>query len=189
MGRKQVFWLGAAIAALLGAIWLLVFLAQLYQTVALLSPLLARLLVGLCILLLVIATVTLIHYTRLFLRPKRRQLPQAPKSKTAAAAATLDALSQQIQQIQDDVARQALAAKSQRLGSALDRRDVRIVIFGVGAAGKTSLVNAMAGDIVGEVAAPMGTTTAPEGHRLTLSDLDRDLILIDTPGIAESGVA
>lgn len=190
MGKRQIILLAtAALVLLIATIWLLTSLAQLYQTVALLSPFLARLLVGVVVLLLLVAIASLGYYGWLFLRPRRRRQPRSPKNKTEAAAATLTALDRQIRQIQDDVARQALEMRSQRLGSALDRQDIKIVIFGVGAAGKTSLINAISGDIVGETAAPMGTTQAPAGHRLTLTDLDRDLILIDTPGIAEASVA
>lgn len=191
MGRRRFLVLiAAALVLLLTSLWLLTSLAQLYQTAALLSPLLARILLGLIIAALLIGIGILVYYGYLFLRPRRsRRRSSPPRNKTEAAAATLGALEKQIQQIQDDVARRALEMRSQRLGSALDRRDVRIVVFGVGAAGKTSLINAMAGEIVGEVAAPMGTTTAPQGHRLTLTNLDRDLLLVDTPGIAEAGVA
>jgi hypothetical protein len=62
------------------------------------------------------------------------------------------------------------------------------VVFGTGSAGKTSLVNALMGRMVGKVGAPMGTTEAGETYSLKLKGLERQILITDTPGILEAGV-
>lgn len=63
------------------------------------------------------------------------------------------------------------------------------MVFGTGSAGKTSLVNAIMGRMVGQVDAPMGTTQAGETYCLRLKGLERKILITDTPGILEAGVA
>ncbi len=64
-----------------------------------------------------------------------------------------------------------------------------MVVFGTGSAGKTSIVNALIGRVVGEVGAPMGTTEVGETYSLKLKGMNRDILITDTPGILEAGVA
>jgi uncharacterized protein len=119
---------------------------------------------------------------------KPRELPRVPVEKTAAATANLQAIDLQLSQIQDEVTRQALLAKSREIAENLARGQIRVVVFGTGSAGKTSLINAIIGRIVGEVGAPMGTTTRGETYTLELKGLDRQILLTDTPGILEAGI-
>jgi uncharacterized protein (DUF697 family)/GTP-binding protein EngB required for normal cell division len=53
--------------------------------------------------------------------------------------------------------------------------------------GKTSLIRALLRELVGEVGAPMGSTTTAKRYRLRLRGLERAVILEDTPGILEGG--
>jgi GTPase SAR1 family protein len=71
----------------------------------------------------------------------------------------------------------------------LERGDLRIVVFGGGSVGKTSLIRALLQELVGCVGAPMGSTTSSSSdrYRLRLRGLERAVILEDTPGILESG--
>ena len=173
-----------------GFLWLLDTVFRLYANIALWSPLVANTFLGLVILIIVGAIGVALYYFGVFLRPRRqRQRPTAPREKTAAAAATLDALEQQVAQIQDSVARQALEAESRQLGAAMDRQDLHIAVFGVGSTGKTALVNAVIGEPVGEVGAPMGTTQVEKPYRLVFEGLPWGVVLTDTPGIAEAGSA
>ena len=63
------------------------------------------------------------------------------------------------------------------------------MVFGTGSAGKTSLVNAVMGRMVGKVNSPMGTTTVGETYCLRLKGMERRILITDTPGILEAGVA
>ncbi|HSM82114.1 MAG TPA: GTP-binding protein [Nodosilinea sp.] len=124
-----------------------------------------------------------------FLRPRRRRLPQAPRHPAEAAIASLAAVQQQVEQIQDQVARQALQQRAEDLHRAAAHRAFTIAVFGVGSAGKTALINGLLGQPVGAVGAAMGTTQTPQTYAWQLPHTPRALELIDTPGIAEVGVA
>ncbi|HEY9736034.1 MAG TPA: GTP-binding protein [Trichocoleus sp.] len=180
----------SVVLALAMLLWLAEIVSRFYYGLALTSPFLANVLLVL-IIGLVLALLGIVgYYVWLFLRPPaQRRRPQAPQEKTAAAGATLDALQQQIAQIQNEVAREVLQAQSQSLVEEMNRRDLVVTVFGVGSAGKTSLVNALLGEIVGAVAAPMGTTTAKHTYRWRLEGLARSILLTDTPGISEAGIA
>ncbi|MGP1384104.1 MAG: YcjF family protein [Thainema sp.] len=166
------------------------FLAGIYADIALISPLLARVLLVVLLLALAAAIAGLGYYGYLFLRPRRRRWRQpVPRNKAEAADATLQALQQQAEQIQDEVARQAMLQRSSQLAADFSQRDLRIVLFGAGSVGKTSIVNAIMGAFVGQVGAPMGTTQTEATYRLQLSGLRRDIQLVDTAGLFEAAIA
>ena len=165
-------------------------LLSLYTIVALVSPLLARVVIG-AILAAVVGTAGFGMY-RLwpFLRPRRPQRrPLAPRYPGEAAATSLEAVQRQVDQIQDQVARQALQEKALGLQAAMADRDLTIAVFGVGSAGKTALINGLLGQPVGEVGAALGTTQTQQTFPWQIPNVPNVLQLIDTPGIAETGVA
>jgi uncharacterized protein len=175
-------------------IWLVYSLYQLYIQISFTTPLLATLLLLLLIALLSALLIAFVYYALLFQRSNRRQQrrqlekPKAPVLKTEAAEETLRAVRQQVAQVQDEVARQELLERSREIEQNWSRRDLKVVVFGTGSAGKTSLVNALMGRIVGEVGAPMGTTEAGATYSLQLPGLQREILITDTPGILEAGV-
>ena len=167
-------------------------LQRLYAGLAVISPLLASLLLILLVAAVIAALAALAYYLILFGRPKsQQQTPSVSLDRTEAAQENLQAVRQQVVQIQDEIARQALLEQSRVIEQDLSQRDLQVVVFGVGSAGKTSLVNAILGQIVGEVAAPMGTTTTGDqsDYRLRLRGTSREIVIIDTPGIQEAGIA
>jgi uncharacterized protein len=191
--RLALLLMGAGV--LLGLmLWLANTLLQLYASIALSSPWLANVLIfGLIGLFLVLAGVV-IYYGVLFSRPrskKRDRTPavKLPDQKSEVAEQTLQAVRRQVAQIQDEVARQVLLVRSQEIEQDLEHRELQIVVFGTGSAGKTSLVNALVGRMVGAVSPTLGTTTVGETHRLGLKGIARDLLITDTPGLLEVGVA
>ncbi|WP_316434226.1 GTP-binding protein [Leptolyngbya sp. NK1-12] len=190
MRRVRLITIAASVLITLAlAAWLFDSLQRLYWSLAVVSPVLASLLLALLVAALIAAIAALIYYLYLFGRPKppARPLPPLPEDKTIVAQETLNALQQQIAQIQDEVARQALQERSRAIQQDLVQRDLQVVVFGTGSAGKTSLINAIFGEIVGEVGAAMGTTTLGETYRLHLQGLEREIVLVDTPGILEAG--
>jgi len=180
---------------LLLMIWLVNSLYQLYSNIAWSAPpLLANVLVLLLILLLALLITVFVYYAMIFWRsqnqPKRRKPKvKIPSSKTEAAAENLRAVRKQVKQIQDEVSRQALFSRSREIEANLSRGNLQVVVFGTGSAGKTSLVNGLIGRMVGEVSAPMGTTEVGETYELKLKGLEREILITDTPGILEAGVA
>jgi small GTP-binding protein len=181
-----------AIGFLLGmVIWLIDSLMRLFWQLAY-YPLLAQLLLVLIIALLATLIGAIVYY--FFILPnqkprQRRVRPKVPEAKVDAAGETLKAVRKQVAQIQDEVVRRELLSRSQEIEANLSRGDIRVVVFGTGSAGKTSLVNALVGRMVGAVAAPMGTTDVGMTYSLTLKGLERELLITDTPGILEVGVA
>lgn len=191
MSWSRLLLLVVGIVLILGlTVWLLDALQRLYLSVAWISPLLGSVLLVLLLTLLVGLVVALVYYTLLFRRPQRRQPlpPQLPAEKSAVARETLKAVQRQVTYIQDEVARQALRQRAEEIEANLSERDLTVVVFGTGSAGKTSLINAIVGQVVGQVGAPMGTTTLGEIYTLRLRGLQRDIRLMDTPGIFEAGI-
>lgn len=181
-----------SIVVILGLmLWLTEALSRLYVNIAFISPFLANLMLVLLIGILAALLIICLRYAVLFQRPrqsKRRSQPKVPVAKTEAAEETLKAVRQQVAQIQDEVTRQALLGRSREIEQTLSRGEIRVVVFGTGSAGKTSIVNALMGQMVGQVGAPMGTTEVGETYSLKLKGLNREIWITDTPGILEAGV-
>ncbi|MDJ0677309.1 MAG: GTP-binding protein [Calothrix sp. MO_167.B42] len=178
------------------SLWLVDSLSRLYWQLSY-SPLLGNLLLFLLVVLIAGLIAAFVYYV-LELRAgekrsrrSRKQLAKikVPEVKSEAASSTLQAVRQQVSQIQDEVTRQALLSKSREIEANLARGEIQVVVFGTGSAGKTSLVNAVMGRMVGKVSAPMGTTMVGETYCLRLKGLERKILITDTPGILEAGVA
>ncbi len=178
-------------------LWLIDTFSRLYWQLSYYSPLLGTLLLLLMVVLLVALIAVVVYYVLVIQggekRTRRQQRitrqPQIPAAKTEAAEETLRAVQQQVSQIQDEVARQALLSRSREIEANLAQGEIQVVVFGTGSAGKTSLVNAIFGRMVGRVDAPMGTTQVGETYSLKLKGLERRILITDTPGILEAGVA
>ena len=169
-------------------LWLVDSLSRFYWQFCYSSPLLCNVLMFLLIVLLVVLIGAVVYYVLRIQgaekrRRRQRRQPQIPVAKTEAAEETLRAVRQQVEQIQDEVARQALLTRSREIETDLARGELQVVIFGTGSAGKTSVVNALLGRIVGRVDAPMGTTEVGETYSLKLKGLKREILITDTPGI------
>jgi uncharacterized protein len=183
----------SVITILVLTLWLINSLYVFYQQISLTTPWLATpLLVGIFLLFLLTFGL-IIYYLGIFQGWWRttpvKSTPIIPQDKPTAAAVNLDAIELQIQSIQDEVTKQALLEKSRQIATDLAKGQIRVVVFGTGSAGKTSLVNAIVGRVVGNVGATMGTTTISQTYTLQLKGLERQILLIDTPGILEAGVA
>jgi small GTP-binding protein len=121
-----------------------------------------------------------------------RKLPEEvtiPSNRREAAQRNLEAIDRTLERVRDAVERQALEAERLRMQAELERGDLHIVIFGSGSAGKTSLIRALLRQLVGQVGAAMGSTTETQRYRLRLQGLARAVVLEDTPGILEGGMA
>jgi uncharacterized protein len=199
MGRRSIppsrlVLLIVGVCSILGMmLWLVNSLYRLYIQISFTAPFLAHLLLFLLIALLVLAIWALIYYVGIFTRvPKSRSsrpLPEIPAVKTEAAESNLKAVRRQVGQIQDEVTKRALLERSREIEASLERGELLVVIFGTGSAGKTSLVNALIGRMVGKVGAPMGTTEVGETYSLKLKGVPREIVITDTPGILEAGIA
>lgn len=176
-------------------LWFLDSLNRLSWTLSYYSPILVNLLLFLLVILVAALIAAFVYYVLKIQsgekrsRSRKRPNIKLPEKKTETASTTLEAVRKQVSQIQDEVSRQALLSKSREIEANLSRGEIQVVVFGTGSAGKTSLVNAVMGRMVGEVNAPMGTTTVGETYCLRLKGMERRILITDTPGILEAGVA
>ncbi|MBD2741311.1 GTP-binding protein [Coleofasciculus sp. FACHB-1120] len=195
MPLSRLLTLIVGLSVILGLmLWLINSLYRLYIQISFTAPLLGNLLLLLLIVLLGVLIGGFIYYVMILQGTakgsrQRRRLPKVPEAKTEAASETLKAVRQQVAQIQDEVSRQALLERSREIEANLARGELLVVVFGTGSAGKTSLVNALIGRMVGRVDSPMGTTEVGETYVLKLKGLNRQILITDTPGILEAGVA
>lgn len=195
MPLPRLLTLIAGLSLILGLmLWLIISLNRLYIQISFTAPLLANLLLLLVIGLLGMLIAVFVYYVTMVQGKTGRSrtprlLPKVPEAKTEAAEETLKAVRRQVGQIQDEVARQALLLRSREIEANLSRGELLVVVFGTGSAGKTSLVNALIGRMVGKVDAPMGTTEVGETYCLKLKGISRQILITDTPGILEAGVA
>ncbi len=166
-------------------------LGQLYAALATLSPWLAQAVIALVVLALIGTLGVLAYYSWLFLRPKRKRVVTLPQTPGKVAAVSLQAAQQQVSQIEDEITRQALAARSSALAQRLEAQTFQIVVFGLGSAGKTALVNALLGELAAPVAATIGTTQIAHTYRVAVSGIDglareQVVLITDTPGLLEA---
>ncbi|MEO0854680.1 MAG: GTPase, partial [Cyanobacteria bacterium J06648_11] len=203
---RRPYVLLAAIAILICLVLLLSAvgsLAQLYGAIAAISPLLAQITLALIVLAFLGALIIILRYGFLFLRPKRKRTITLPTAPDEVAAVSLQATQQQVSQIKDEIARQALAAKSQALSQRIAQQTFQIVVFGLGSTGKTALVNALVGEMAGDVAATIGTTQGEKTYRVVVDRVranaygdamrttplsPHSVLITDTPGLLEAGV-
>ncbi len=169
-------------------------LIEIYKFIATYQPLLAALVVLLLLILVLGLGIVSWKYLGIFSRRSPKKIePQVSDDKFEAATENLQALQQQVNQIQDEVIRRSLTSQSEQLQTELVKVEFSVVIFGTGSAGKTSLINALVGDTtleksVGKVSAAMGTTEVGEVYApIDIAGLE--LAITDTPGILEVGTA
>ncbi|MEM9803812.1 MAG: GTP-binding protein [Cyanobacteria bacterium P01_D01_bin.56] len=184
---KRPLIIAVAVVIFLGVLlWLISTLGTLYAGLASLHPWLAQAITTLMVLLLVAAVGVIAYYGWLFLRP-RTQPPPLPKNTNEAAVAQLESLDQQLSQIEDEVARQALVARAKTVTQAFEQQRLHLVIVGSGSVGKTSLANALMGEMAGEIGVAKGTTTEQQDYRMAIPAIDGEIVLTDSPGLLDAG--
>ncbi len=104
-----------------------------------------------------------------------------------AATSEADRAEGVIRQVKDESIKAELNRELGEMKTGRDKRDFRVVIFGTGSAGKTSLINALLGRDVGKTEAILGTTKRAESHTYSLEGVDGYVFLTDTPGLSEIG--
>ncbi|MEO0801373.1 MAG: GTP-binding protein [Cyanobacteria bacterium J06642_2] len=163
------------------------------------SPWLGGILVGLAIALLATFAIAAFYYLFLFGRrsaskssvrtPMRTALPQNAAEKNTATHDNLEDAAQHIQNIEDRVAREGLAAQSAAIARDLAQPRLKITFYGTGSAGKTSLISALLGKPIGAVGATIGSTETGALYNWQLEGIRTPIDLIDSPGLLEMGKA
>lgn len=173
-------------------------LIQIYQLLQGLSPPLAAVVV--VVLLVLGASLALWGWRLLGLwgtgkgRSPQPKIP--PLDPIGAVTASFRSLEQQVSQIQDPGVRESLEQETAALKQGFHRCDRLVAVFGVGSAGKTSLVRTLCHhcglELVPDpaIGATLGTTVIGQQYPpITLPDTGVGLILVDCPGILEAGAA
>ena len=109
---------------------------------------------------------------------------------------------QAIAKIADPTKRKTFNEQSDQIANSLQKNQFKIVVFGTGSAGKTSVINALLNRKVGKIAATIGTTIARQEYTYQgigvtpvsimpiihpESKVKRQISLLDTPGMQEIG--
>ncbi|NEP54287.1 MAG: GTPase, partial [Moorea sp. SIO3C2] len=186
---KQSLAIAIAVLITLGLLlWLVSALGTFYTGLSTVHPWLAQGLTILVVVLIVAALAVIGYYGWLFLRPRRwRTQPLPPKTTEEAAITQLQSLDHQLSQINDEVARQALVARAKTVTQAFEQKRLHLVIVGIGSVGKTTLANALMGEIAGETAVTKGTTTHQQTYRVEIPAIDGEVLLTDSPGLLDVG--
>jgi uncharacterized protein len=114
---------------------------------------------------------------------------QAPSDVIEAASVQTEQAEGVIRQVEDPSARAGLNQELSQLRDGHHRREFRVVVFGTGSAGKTSLASALLGRQAGKSEAVIGTTRQAENHTYSVDGVEGSLFLTDTPGLSEFGEA
>jgi small GTP-binding protein len=110
-----------------------------------------------------------------------------PADVIQAASVQADQAEGVIRRVTDQEVKAELSRELGEIRAGRESREFRVVIFGTGSAGKTSLINALLGHEVGKTEATMGTTQRGESHTYTLQGVEGTVFLTDTPGLSEIG--
>jgi len=189
-GSTSWWGIGIVVGAMLLLLWVVNSLAALYDRLAVFSPAVATVLVGLLVAVLLAAIGQGIYLVWVGRRTSRRMAPDVSEDPTRAAIQSVDATRQHIDQVADEIARRALSARLDQLTEDLEGRRYTIVVFGSTSAGKTSVINALTGVVAGETDVLVGTTKHGVARAFSLDGfVDGQLRLIDTPGLSEFGQA
>ena len=185
---KRPLIIAVAVLIFLGVLlWLVSTLGTLYAGLATLHPWLAQGLTAILAVLLLVAFGVVVYYGWLFLRSRRPPPPPLPTTTNEAAIAHLQSLDQQLSQIQDQVARQALIERANTVTHAFEMQRLQLVIVGSGSVCKTSLANALMGEMAGATAVTKGTTQQQQDYRVAMPAIDGEIILSDSPGLLDAG--
>ncbi len=173
-------------------IWLINSIYQLYIQISFTAPLLANILIflitGISGFLVYISAY---YYNKLFIRKfnlkhKTSYLPKL-KNKEKPSLQDVKVTLNRVKSIRNKAAKQSLLKRSKEIIDDLERREFKIIVFGKGSAGKTSLINSLVGQVIGKVNPSMGTTKIGISYRIHLKGLSNKVLITDTPGISEMG--
>ena len=182
MNRNQRAWLAlAGTTVTLGmAAWLVVSVGEMHDRIAATSPGLA---VGFVIVASVLAAATAGASARLLWKLGRPEPGPAVPPEDVVAAADVQAEKAEgiVGQVRDQSAQARLRKDLAELRLDRQARRFHVVVFGTGSAGKTSLLNALLGRVVGRAEATIGTTKAGEAFTNEIEDVEGPALLTDTP--------
>ena len=107
-------------------------------------------------------------------------------NKFNAAKKSLNSIAELKDQIDDEVNYEIINDQKIRLERQLRNSDYKVILFGAGSCGKTSIARSLLNSMVGDISPASGTTTEISSYKITIPTLIRKIKIIDTPGLFEA---
>ena len=174
-------------------IWLVNSIYQLYIQISFTAPLLANILIFLITGISGFLIYTwAFYYKKLFARKfdskyKENYLSKFTNRKKISLQ-DVKLIIDRVKNIKNKALKQSLLKRSKEIIDDLDRQEFKVILFGKGSVGKTSLINSLVGEVIGQVNSSMGTTKIGISYRIKLKGLSSKVLITDTPGILEMGL-
>ena len=174
-------------------IWLVNSIYQLYIQISFTAPLLANILIFLITGISGFLIYTwAFYYNKLFARKfdskyKENYLSKFTNRKKISLQ-DVKLIIDRVKNIKNKALKQSLLKRSKEIIDDLDRQEFKVILFGKGSVGKTSLINSLVGEVIGQVNSSMGTTKIGVSYRIKLKGLSSKVLITDTPGILEMGL-
>ena len=110
-------------------------------------------------------------------------------NKVSAVKKSLKGINDIIYQIENKVNIEMINYEKFRIEKQLNNADYKVILFGAGSSGKTSLARVILRKIVGEISPVIGTTKTSNVYKINIPFLKRNINIIDTPGLFEASIA
>ncbi len=109
-------------------------------------------------------------------------------NKVIAAKKSLKGINEIIYQIENKVNIEMINYEKYKIEKQLNTADYKVILFGSGSCGKTSLARGLLKNIVGETSPAIGTTQKSNIYKINIPFLKRNINIIDTPGLFEASM-
>ena len=107
-------------------------------------------------------------------------------NKYNAAKKSLNSIAELKDQIDDEVNYEIINDQKIKLERQLRNSDYKVILFGAGSCGKTSIARSLLNSMVGDISPTYGTTKEISSYKITIPALIRKIKIIDTPGLFEA---
>ena len=108
------------------------------------------------------------------------------KNKFGAAINSLESIEEINKKIINKVDAELLKFEKNKLSEQLKYGDYKVILFGAGSSGKTSIARALLKNLIGKISPTIGTTKNITSYKIRIPILKRNINIVDTPGLFES---
>ncbi len=109
-------------------------------------------------------------------------------NKIYAVKKSLKSISEIKSLVNDQVNSEIINIEKNKIEGQLLKSDYKVILFGTGSCGKTSLARALLNNMVGEISPTYGTTKRITSYKINIPFLKRNINIIDTPGLFEASI-
>ena len=108
------------------------------------------------------------------------------KNKFGAAINSLESIEEINKKIINKVDAELLIFEKNKLSEQLKHGDYKVILFGAGSSGKTSIARALLKNLIGKISPTIGTTKNITSYKIRIPILKRNINIVDTPGLFEA---